>query len=154
MSAFEVETVHIDVLVSAALQMDRYHETLSWYWGNPSRMTRLELENAGQVGAMLVAENRRSVNFRYSEDELEEPYEFTQIVGTFDPVKVLGALSCYEYQACECDDWTETEAYAFCVALRSKLIHALPGYQDAPWTVTDAAQVTIGAPMRARRIGR
>lgn len=167
MSAFEVDATHIDVMVSAALQ--RIHgDRLTWYHGLdaetepgealPSRGDYLENlrkarrevtpENAGMWGALLVAENRRSVNHRYAEDEIEEPYEFTEYTGHFDPVKMLGAINCYEYQACEHPGWKTSEARAFCEALRDRMIHALPGYGSFHGHVTDASQVTVGRAMR------
>jgi hypothetical protein len=35
--------------------------------------------------------------------------------------KALGALACYEYQACESDQWRESYAYALCQAIRRNL---------------------------------
>jgi hypothetical protein len=35
--------------------------------------------------------------------------------------EALGALRCYEYQACESDTWEKSFAYALCQALRLKL---------------------------------
>ncbi|ETB37543.1 hypothetical protein O974_28215, partial [Mycobacterium avium 11-0986] len=43
---------------------------------------------------------------------------------------------CYEYQACEPNDWQTTEAYAFCRELHNMLIQVLPGYDPAPWGIT------------------
>lgn len=169
MSAFEVDHTHIDVLISAAL-VRRHGSTLTWYHGEipetlpgealPSHedylerlnATRREVtrENAGTWGATLVAENRRSVNHRYAEDEIEEPYEFTEYAGTFNPVAILSALGCYEYQACEHPGWKTSEAKSFCDALRMQMIHDLPGYDKAPYEVTDASQVTVGNAMRVR----
>ena len=177
MSAFEVDFTHIDVMVSAALQRGRHGDTLKWYHdvreeiphtapgealpGHEdyiSALKRTEREvtedNAGIWGAALVAENRKSVNWRYAEDEWEEPYEFTRYEGTFDPVKMLKVISCYEYQSCEHPEWKTSEARAFCEALTGRMIGMIPGYSDGPWEVTDAAQVMIGQPMRVRRLTR
>jgi hypothetical protein len=171
MSAFEVDKTHIDVLVSAALTR-QHGDTLNWYYGEipgtkpgemlPGRddyLTALEKgkrevtrDNAGMWGALLVAENRRSVNHRYDEDEIEEPYEFTQYAGTFNGVAILKALDCYEYQSCEHPQWKTSEAKAFCDALRNRTWHTLPGYDKAPWEVTDASQVTIGQATRVQSV--
>ena len=167
MSAFEVDKTHIDVLISAALVGDHFGP-LSWYHGEipgtrpgealPShedylaslRKTKREVtrDNAGMWGALLVAENRRSVNHRYDEDEIEEPYEFTQYAGTFNPTAILKAISCYEYQSCEHPEWQASEAKSFCDALRTHMIHSLAGWDKAAWEVTDASQVTVGQAMR------
>ena len=169
MSAFEVDPTHIDVLISAALQGGSYGP-LTWYYGEiphtapgealpgaedyltSLQKTKREVTrtNAGMWGALLVAENRRSVNHRYAEDEIEDPYEFTEYAGTFNAVAILKAISCYEYQSCEHPEWEASEAKAFCDALRASMIHALSGYEAAPWEVTDASQVTIGQALRVR----
>ena len=159
MSAFEVSAVHIDALVSAALRGTR-HGHLTWYHGEiphtaPGEMlpggddyltalasTRREVirDNAETWGAALLAENRRSVNHRYDESEWEAAYSFTEIRGDLDPVAILAAIDCYEYQSCEHPEWQSSEAHAFCAALRNLMIHKLPGYADAPWEITDPAQ--------------
>ena len=140
MSAYEVEQIHIHALVNAALMRNRYG-TMRYWHAAERRSVEVTLDNAGQVGAMLAAENRRSVNYRYQENEIEEPYWFQPITKRLDPVKVLGALACYEYQSCETGDWPQTEAYAFCQALRKHMIRFLPGSDDAPWEVTSVTQV-------------
>ena len=167
MSAFEVDHTHIDVLISAAL-IRQHGDTLSWLHGEitgtlpgealPGRYEdylaslktakrEVTRDNAGMWAALLVAENRRSVNWRYEEDEIEEPYEFTEYAGDFDPAKILAAISCYEYQACEHPEWKTSEAKSFCDALRMAMIRMLPGYGGV-WEVTDASQVTTGQAMR------
>jgi len=147
MSAFEVDKTHIDVMVSAALQ--RIHgDHLSWYHGDlpgtqpgeallsreealaAMRNARREVTpaTAEQWGATLLAECRASVNHRYAEDEIEEPYTFTEYVGHFNPAVMLGVINCYEYQSCEHAGWKTSEARDFCEALRHRMIHQLPGY--------------------------
>ena len=163
MSAFEVSGTHIDALVSAALQRIG-GSALSWHHGEipatlPGEMlpgaedylaacqrTRREVnfENAETWGATLLAENRASVNHRYHEDEFEAPYTFTMIQGRLNPVAILKALNCYEYQSCEHPEWKASEARSFCEALSARTVRMLPGYEDAAWEVTSASQVTSG----------
>jgi len=170
MSAFEVSTTHIDVLISAALHR-RHSDTLSWYHGKipntrPGEMlpggedyltalraTRREVTsgNAEQWGAALLAENRASVNHRYAEDEIEAPYTFTEYSGQLNPVAILSAIACYEYQSCEHPGWEASEAHCFCAALRHRMIRMLPGYDSAPWEITDPAQAFTGHPVQVRR---
>ncbi|MEU7925079.1 hypothetical protein [Micromonospora sp. NPDC049107] len=165
MSAFEVPNVHIDAMLTAGLRFAETGYPLSWYWPSPTatsdrgswtssesqlesvqRRRDLTLPTAGRVGAMLLAENRASVNHRYAEDEIEEPYLFTWLPGTPDPIVVLKALSCYEYQSCEHPGWRGSEAYQFCNALRRQAIGRLPRYSDAPWVIEDTdVFLTAGA---------
>lgn len=167
MSAFEVSDTHIDALVTAALQ-GSHNEPLSWYHGEipgtlPGEMlpggedyltalsrTRREVsrENAGTWGATLLAENRRSVNHRYEEDEIEAPYVFTEIAGHVNPVAILKAICCYTYQSCEHPEWKTSEARSFCEALREDMIHQLPGYGDAAWEITSPDEATSGTKHR------
>lgn len=162
MSAFEVCTTHIDALLTAGLQWattnrspirwlareltqadqeDAYERGAPWgpeairLYGELQR--ELTVETAGHVGAMLLAENRASVNHRYDEAEWEEPYQFHRLPGTADPVIVLSALSCYEYQSCEHPEWQDSEARRFCDSLRASAIRELPGYDSAPWEISD-----------------
>ena len=171
MSAFEVDATHIDVMVSAALQRVSCGETMRWYHGDipgtqPGEMlpggedyasacerTRREVtsETAETWGATLLAENRRSVNHRYDEEEIEEPYVFTEYAGSFKPAAILKALDCYEYQSCEHPGWEASEAHSFCEALRSRMIHQLPGYADAPWEVHNASDVMTGEAIQLRQ---
>lgn len=161
MSAFIVSKTHIDALVTAGIVMARGAcGPMRWYWpaltdddrkdayerGEPwgrravelmtERQHELRQETAGRVGAMLWAENRRSVNHRYDEDEWEQPYEFSHLPGTPDPVIVLDAIACYEYQSCEHPEWPASEAFEFCRVLRELAIGALPR-RERRWEIDD-----------------
>jgi hypothetical protein len=156
-----VEDEHIHLLVNAGLSYGTGGSRLRWQvreltveeqnrvyskgepWGPEAHMMygrvvrHLTQENAGYVGAMLLAENRRSVDHRYDEEEWEQPYLFKRLPGVPNPVAVLKALGGFEYQACEHPEWEKSEAYNFCDALRRKAISKLPGYdEDDHWGVS------------------
>lgn len=147
MSAFIVDVDHIDALITAGLAFGRDLDPVTWY--HPAitddltdladRTHRLTPETAGRVGAMLLAENARSVNHRYDTDEWEEPYVYHAVPGEPDPVVVLKAIRCLEYQSCEHPEWPESEAFAFCDALRHKAIAHLPGWHSLSiaWPIQD-----------------
>lgn len=161
MSAFIVDKVHIDALVTAGLILPRPYGPMHWIWpelteedqrdayqrGEPwgpraiqlikERTHELTHETTGRVGAMLLAENASSTNHRYDEEKWEQPYTFTELRGHPDPVIVLSALRCYEYQSCEHPGWPKSEAYAFCRNLQAVAIRNLPGMDSAPWEITD-----------------
>src|SRR5262245_4325164 len=109
MSAFVVDKIHIDVLVSAGLRFSRPDMPMRWYLDDDACSHALTDETATKVGQMLWRENLRSVNYRYQENEPETLYRFVPLPGRPDPVKVLKALSCFEYQACETPDWRQSE---------------------------------------------
>ncbi len=177
MSAFMQSTTHIDALLTAGLRFAR-HSPLRWStraltdeekavshqagepWGPEAHtvakrvMRELTRETAGQVGAMLLAQNRYSVDFRYAEEEIEEPYLFSELPGHPDPLIVLNAIAGYEYQACETPDWQETEAQSFCHALRAACINALPGYREieSGWSINDRDVFSPKAPPKPEPI--
>jgi hypothetical protein len=178
MSAFVVGKEHIDAIVSAGLRLGRpaHLGWLRWMWpavtdadrqecyaaGQPwgpravelyeARKHELAPDSADRVGAMLWAENVRSVAFRYDEPEdaqdLPGPIFFgvldvaeyrhrssDRIGCVLDAVGTLKALDCLEYQSCEHPGWEASEARAFVEALRRRAIACLPGYDQASWDV-------------------
>jgi len=155
MSAYIVAKSHIAALVASA-RAQRQGDPLRWYWGNPGRTNRLDHTNEDAVGQMLVDCCVASVYHRYPNcDPNVVGEDVTQAPGPNDPyylvpyqqpsicdtrllagVALLKAIDGYEYQSCERDDWKESEAYAFCDALRCRTIYDLPGYDTADWEVT------------------
>jgi hypothetical protein len=157
MSAYMVGRTHIDAMLTAGLSWQRYGPVrwldtaeaapadayepgepwgpgaIRWYNAHRRELTR---ETAGQTGAMLLAENRRSVDHRYNEQELEEPYLFSPLRGKPDPLIVLRAISCYEYQSCEGPDWKQSEAFRFCEALKATAIREATMDVDV-WEIAD-----------------
>jgi|GEM_PF-453587 len=114
-------------------------------------------EQADRVGRMLWWENLRSVAYRYPDDcdigdedaagwpgpagfTVYECETYTHRSRLFhlNPVHVLSAIKGYEYQSCEHPDWKTSEARAFCEELRETMIRLLPGYDEAPWEITEA----------------
>lgn len=158
MSAFVVSKRHIDALVTAGLSLPQNYGPMGWTipappaeaayqrgaaWG-PAAQSEYEAHHrtlrrtdAGRVGAMLWAENERSVNHRYDEEGIEEPYVYQRYKGAPDlsPTVVLKLISCYEYQSCEHPEWKQSEAFAFCQSLRKAVIGELAGYDAAPWGI-------------------
>jgi hypothetical protein len=141
MSAYIVSHATIDALVSLAFDGPETDRPVSpdtvWV---PSGYPGVDRDG---VGAVLIAENVRSVRYRYpdSGDDLPgplahywaEPYHYRHPVRRPSPVEGLALLDGYEYQACECPDWRDTAAAELVDRLRSALIATLPGYDAAPW---------------------
>lgn len=147
MSAFVVEKAHISAMLRKGLQPRGYTGPLTWRRnGNQQRLTR---ETANQVGQMLLDENVKSVSYRYPDDSVTDlpgrlnaewliPFKLNSpFFRTPTSMECLKLISCYEYQSCEHPDWKESEAYAFCQALRHRAIDSLPGYDEAPWEWTE-----------------
>lgn len=150
MSAFMVSDAHIDALVSAALFGDRDGRGLAWYWdrgpgGDPRRSRRIDHENAAEAGRMLIAANAASVAYRYHGSErsaVTRDYRPRWVPMPYDPVAVLKAAQCFEWQACEHPGWHGSEAQAFCAYLKEQFVTRLPGYDKAPWAVGNASEIT------------
>ena len=148
MSAFIVSKGVIDAIVKAGLELGGRGGPLTWYAfdaiGNETARGRLEYTNADEVGQMLWDENHRSVDFRYNEVNERPVYTYSRMLG-YAEVKhiprILGLLGCYEYQACEADDWRFTEAHAFCETFKAQLIGRLPGYD---WPSEDELPTLYG----------
>lgn len=101
--------------------------------------------SANDLGAILLAENVRSVRARYpndAPDELPGPcdqrrvfaYRFRPITANLNPAWVIKAADCLNYQSCETDDWQETLGYAIMQAIREDAIRTLT--DDAPWGIS------------------
>lgn len=97
---------------------------------------------------ILYRENVRSVQYRYSNiprndlpGPCEDPGHVTisnrdMAAPKYVRVKALWVLKmcdCLDYQSCETDDWRETLAFRLLQSIRAAAVHALPGYDDAPW---------------------
>lgn len=114
-------------------------------WGATSVETHqrkareLTRESADATMLLLYAANVASVNYRYDNRDGETvdhiPHYRHSDMRNIRPVQVLKALACYEYQACETPDWEDSEAHAFCEALRHRMIQVLPGYEEATWGI-------------------
>lgn len=164
MSAFLVSKAHIDALVRAALS-PRYplrwydcdtnalweqSETAEAYFQEIQQHTHLaDHETTSRVGRMLWLENLASIAARYPEDKSGDrpgpcdltdddiaAYTYSLQTPYREPVMILKALDCYEYQSCEHPGWKTSEAWHFCQALRHQMIGCLPGYDDADWEIS------------------
>jgi len=143
MSAFVVSKEHINAMILAGLAV-RYIP-LGWYHNGEHH--QLTSHNADEIGQMLLDENVASVAYRYQDDSLSQlpgktnaewllPFEWHPFAKKPTALEAIKLVNCYEYQACEHPEWEQSEAKAFCKALRDNLIPQLPGYDKAPWEWT------------------
>lgn len=99
------------------------------------------------MGRILLAENVRSVSYRYPDDTpgtMPGPrgkdriyaYAFRHVRGIpFRAQWVVRSLECLNYQSCECPDYHSTVAKALADEIRRLAVDELVG-EDAPWGVT------------------
>ena len=132
MSAYIVGDTHITAMVKSIYP--RYPGQSASYRYNEER--RPMYGRGQELGTVLKAQNYRSVNYRYDENEPVEEFRLDPRAPSLEPVAILQACACYDYQACETPDYEETEAWAIVDAIRFWAIKALPGYDEAEaWPV-------------------
>lgn len=157
MSAFICGPDHFKVLAIFAATRGKYGLNVDpRYVEGLARLEQYgETELASAYADVLYAENIRSVLHRYPDDDEESApgpiKKPAHIVVTahdrraakykLPAVSLLKMCDCLEYQSCETSDWDATPAYRLLNAIRKASIHALPGYDDAPWDYyTDEAR--------------
>ena len=85
------------------------------------------------IGQILLDQNYKSVNYRYS-DELKTPkYNFEDV--EINEGILLGCINCYEYQACETDDFFESALYRSLMRLKEAMLERMIADkgQEIPW---------------------
>ena len=129
--------------MSAFMCDDKHLSALAFY----AVRNRLAGESRGlpryeqDVLDILWHANRESLEFPYPKSAAEmvgatEPPAFDTSVAVkcnFDPVRVIKAAECVQYQACEYDGFESSDAHRFTKAIIGHAISALPGYDAAPW---------------------
>jgi len=147
MSAFIVGHDHIDALLSFACDLTSY-----------SRIDGINTSTATKIGKMLLAENERSVGYRYNEDNPDDMpgtigqtsrnYKYRYFRLPAEQIKkcvwVLHGCSCFDYQACETPDYEQSEACKLIDKIRRAAIRALPHYDNAPWEIRREREPMVG----------
>jgi hypothetical protein len=130
MSAFIVSDTHINALVRYASR----HNVRAFY-GNPLAMFKVK-DNEQAAAELLLAENVKSVNYRYRDNEVMSiTYDFAAPILT--AIQAIKAVQCLRYQSCECDDFEESIAFKLIEAIIADAIPRLEGYESAQWAISD-----------------
>lgn len=131
MSAFIVSDNHINAIVSwMARPENNYGRTML-------------TEDCQQVGRVLMEENCKSVGHRYGHHacmakecaDSVESYRFKQDKAKRSAVEIIKACQCLEYQSCEHDGWSDSQAKRILDEVQSTAISKLPGYDAASWAI-------------------
>jgi hypothetical protein len=125
MSAYIVSDNHINAIVKFASQHS------SGGFGVVPQVAG----NEQAIAELLLAENTRSINYRYRESTPVEPIVFSLDAPTLSPIQVLKACDCLDYQSCETDDWESTTACKLISAIKSDAVRRLPGYDSAEYSI-------------------
>lgn len=128
MSSFMVEAAHINAL-------------LTFYGAHCGRT--LDTNKATDCGRMLLAENVRSVLTRYPQHSeahllrrMVELYEYTADGHELSPEDIISMCDCFDYQACETDDYDVTEAADLVERIRRAAYAELTWPRDGVWHYT------------------
>lgn len=147
----------LSVYLPAGFPATAYDRARSDRLGLASRLNLREL-TPDELGAILLAENVRSVRARYPSDTPDSPpgpcdqkrvwaYRFQPVAHQL-PTWVIKACDCLRYQSCETDDYENTLAYKVMQAIRESAITHLT--VDAPWGATEADIQKHMAELRAK----
>ena len=145
MSAFVVSHKHINTLVSYA-NRQRFPPKFRLADGTVLDFSDVgDLQHAAEI---LLAENVRSIQERYP-DTVANPENMPGVIAEIgqpiifqfvsqnrpSPVQILKACACYDYQACETDDYYQTDAHKIIESIRDIATGNLEGYEQAEWEI-------------------
>ena len=130
MSAFIVSDTHINALVRYASR----HNVRAFY-SNPLAMFQVK-DNEQVAAELLLAENVKSVNFRYRDNEVMS-ITYDRGAPILTAIQAIKAAQCLRYQSCECDDFEESIAFKLIEAIITDAIPRLNGYESAQWAISD-----------------
>lgn len=147
MSAFIVGRKHIEYLIESAESLARrQRSSFRWFHDGAWHTLGQDHDTPERVGQCLWCTNVASVLYRYPEDTpatapgpIGDTYYYGRHVPKpikFNPVQMLKACHCYDYQSCEHPEWESSEAYAIVRSIESSAMRALPGYDDAEWDIS------------------
>ena len=136
MSAYVVPKLCIDLLVSGMID--------NKVWFPFSRKYAGEMDPT-ELGLMLWKENAASVMSRYPDDDYEDyayvnTYKFKRY-HDIKPALLAQTVGCYDYNACEHDEYETSEAKQAVDALVWSLMKRLPGYEAAPYGASDESEI-------------
>lgn len=96
-------------------------------------------KSAREIAKILYDANVRSFNARYEGRYQEDiaPFEFDAQAAArvleVPPVAVIVSAQCFDYQACEFEEWEASEARKIIDSIIKDAIRRLPGYEKASW---------------------
>lgn len=75
------------------------------------------------IGQSLLNQNYHSVNYRYNETTQTPKYEFIDV--DINEGVIYGCIADYEYQACETDDYFQSDIHISLIELQRKMLKQL-----------------------------
>lgn len=89
------------------------------------------------IGQSLLNQNYKSVNCRYGENTETPKYNYEDV--KINEGILIGCIDCYEYQACETDDYFNSDIHYSLLRLKDKIIERMikEKGQEIPWGYED-----------------
>ena len=128
MSAITVTNTHINALVRYA---SRHKITVAY--GNPTMRLNVSAHEQ-EVAQLLLDENIKSVNYRYSETETGF-IEYDRGAPILTAIQAIKAAQCLRYQSCEHPTYEGSIAELLVEAIISDAIPRLEGYNETQWAI-------------------
>jgi hypothetical protein len=121
--------------MSAFLCSDKHIFELAKYYVEKCQQYSSSKMSFKEAAEILYKENCNSLAARYG-DEFE-PIEIpVNHVSTIDNLFVMAKqVDCYEYQACEHDEWEASKAHEMCKSIKYHLFSNHPDYEAAHWGI-------------------
>ena len=135
MSAFIVTHKHINALVTFGA---RRREPLTIVLPDGERLDFNKPADLQRAAEILLEQNWRSVQANYPHRTIVAEaitYGHEPVLGPNFLVAILKLCDCYDYQACETDDYPLTAAHRIIDRIRGTAIDMLPGYSEAKWSI-------------------
>ena len=90
--------------------------------------------NEQATAELLLAENTRSVNYRYQESTPVGTIVFDFDAPDLTPIELIKACRLLTHQCGETEDWETTPACKLLKSCRREALDQLPGYERAAWS--------------------
>lgn len=132
MSAFLCNDQHINAMIRFGLTQNDTGPLAFRFGGHWKNYVTHE---SAQV---LVDQNYRALKTRYGDNGKPHRINYSPFDPIYSPVEIIKACNCYNYQACETEDYKETQAAAIIKAIRELAIKNLPGYDNAQWEIVNS----------------
>jgi hypothetical protein len=127
MSAYMVSDLHLNAIVTYAS-----NNSVSVFIGNKWFDVRC---NEQRIIAILETANKESLHVRYGDDDVTTGIKYKITDKYQSPMQIIKLCDCFNYQACEVNDYEHTPAAAIIKAIIHNAINNLPGYGDLEWSV-------------------
>ncbi|HDR9763283.1 hypothetical protein KDX16_16090 [Burkholderia vietnamiensis] len=129
MAIYLCSNAHISTLAAYAVQ----HQIC---------LPHLKLDYRGAAAGTWIAgelfkANVKAVTKQYGKCEIQVPHAYLPMATLPEPVVILKLCEGYECQVEGLDDYPSLLAGKIISALRAKAIRMLPGYESAPWCISD-----------------